>query len=294
MVDDSGSGDDGYSWYLRDEKREKVPRDDDPVRAGNNYIVADGEGSIYLSIYLDLMGKHLPSQNDADELGSINLASIITLTNETPLTRTATKLSKTRKKRLHNHRRDAFTTAVRDRDRGCVVTKLQNHQLYIDAGVWDTFDAAHIFPPAYAGVWKRLGLDRYITVPGPGPGAGPGQGGGGGESKIDSVQNGILLRSHIHALFDCYAFSICPKVQYSSYIRSYTSSSFRDLGGHIITYRLIVVNSTTTKSSSSSQTWTTSPGPTSIMTAATHSSQALTDPPTSCSTGTSARPCSPT
>lgn len=99
MVDDSGSGDDGYSWYLRDEKREKVPRDDDPVRAGNNYIVADGEGSIYLSIYLDLMGKHLPSQNDADELGSINLASIITLTNETPLTRTATKLSKTRKKK---------------------------------------------------------------------------------------------------------------------------------------------------------------------------------------------------
>ncbi|KAL2013346.1 hypothetical protein VTN00DRAFT_871 [Thermoascus crustaceus] len=73
IVDDSGSAD-GYSWYLRDEKIEKVPRDDDPVRWGNHYIVSDAPITI-------------------------------TLTNETTLTRTATKLSKTRKG-LHDQRCD--------------------------------------------------------------------------------------------------------------------------------------------------------------------------------------------
>lgn len=67
-------------------------------------------------------------------------------------------------------------------------------------GAWPAFHACHIFPLAYAGIWIELGFNQYITVPGP-----PGD-------NINSVQNGILLRPTLHALFDLYMFSISPDV----------------------------------------------------------------------------------
>ncbi|PGH03141.1 hypothetical protein AJ80_08736 [Polytolypa hystricis UAMH7299] len=62
--------------------------------------------------------------------------------------------------------------------------------------------AAHVFPLAYSALWPTLGFNSAITIPGP-------QG-----DNINSVQNGILLQSHIHQLFDIYHFSICTKSNY--------------------------------------------------------------------------------
>jgi hypothetical protein len=66
--------------------------------------------------------------------------------------------------------------------------------------VWDGFQAAHIFPIAYEGHWKDHGYDRWITIQ-------PDKGG-----TINSVQNGLLLESAVHQLFDSYSLSINPDV----------------------------------------------------------------------------------
>jgi len=59
---------------------------------------------------------------------------------------------------------------------------------------------AHIFPLAYEDHWRNDGYDRWITVPLASGGS------------INSVQNGLLLDSAIHQLFDSYSFSINPDV----------------------------------------------------------------------------------
>jgi hypothetical protein len=63
---------------------------------------------------------------------------------------------------------------------------------------WDGFQAAHIFPLAYAKDFEHGKLDRWILET-------PKTGG-----KINSVKNGMLLRSDIHQLFDCYNLSVNP------------------------------------------------------------------------------------
>jgi predicted restriction endonuclease len=65
---------------------------------------------------------------------------------------------------------------------------------------WWGFDAAHIFPIAHENDWKIHNFSRWISLP-------PARG-----EPINSVQNGLLLRSDIHILFDNYAFSINPDV----------------------------------------------------------------------------------
>ena len=65
---------------------------------------------------------------------------------------------------------------------------------------WTGFEAAHIFPLAYEGHWTEHNYNRWITIQ-------PESGG-----TINSVQNGMLLRSDIHQLFDSYNFSINPDV----------------------------------------------------------------------------------
>ncbi len=55
-----------------------------------------------------------------------------------------------------------------------------------------SYEAAHIFPIAYQAHWIQHNFSRWITIP---PVSG---------SDINSVQNVLLLRSHIHALFDNY------------------------------------------------------------------------------------------
>jgi HNH endonuclease len=96
----------------------------------------------------------------------------------------------------------AFCDAVRSRDGQCVITG----ERAVDADIndWTGFQAAHIFPLAFEGLWKEYNFGRWIKSP------------SNGEEikgdKINSVQNGLLLRSDIHQLFDMYFLSINPDV----------------------------------------------------------------------------------
>lgn len=92
----------------------------------------------------------------------------------------------------------SFRDNVRERDRRCVVSGIRVPGAHLDD--WTGFEAAHIFPLAYEEHWRNNGYDRWITIP-PAKGAG-----------INSVQNGLLLDSAIHQLFDSYSFSINPDV----------------------------------------------------------------------------------
>ena len=93
-------------------------------------------------------------------------------------------------------RTQAFTDAIRLRDRRCVITG----QEYLDDDNWPGFEAAHIFPLAYEQNWASHNYGRWISIL-------PDRGG-----SINSVQNGLLLRSDIHQRFDMYWFSINPDV----------------------------------------------------------------------------------
>jgi hypothetical protein len=66
--------------------------------------------------------------------------------------------------------------------------------------IWRGFEAAHIFPLAYEEHWRNNNFARWISIPSIAGGS------------INSIQNGILLNSAIHQLFDSFAFSINPDV----------------------------------------------------------------------------------
>ncbi|KAK0655523.1 HNH endonuclease-domain-containing protein [Cercophora newfieldiana] len=91
-----------------------------------------------------------------------------------------------------------FRDKVRQRDGRCVVTKEENINKEFDE--WVGFEAAHIFPLAYEGQWNTQGWSQQITIL-------PSQRSYG---TINSVQNGLLLDSTVHQLFDSYKFSINP------------------------------------------------------------------------------------
>ena len=124
----------------------------------------------------------------------------IQINNETPLLRTISLQSGTRVQ--------AFRDAVRSRDRRCVITR--EVAISADRGRWDGFEAAHIFPLAFEGLWNDYNYSCWITNPLNGEEINGG--------KINSVQNGLLLRSDIHQLFDMYTLSINPDVCIYIYI----------------------------------------------------------------------------
>jgi HNH endonuclease len=73
---------------------------------------------------------------------------------------------------------------------------------------WTGFEAAHIFPLAYERHWLDHDYERWITIR-------PDKDKGG---TINSVQNGLLLKSDKHQLFDGYNFSINPDVCIPNFI----------------------------------------------------------------------------
>ncbi|KAK3941364.1 HNH endonuclease-domain-containing protein [Diplogelasinospora grovesii] len=115
-----------------------------------------------------------------------------------------------------------FTEQVRERDKGCVVTKKEN--LRAAVGLWIGFEAAHIFPLAYEQQWHEYGYGSCITLP-------PPQGG-----TINSVQNGLLLRGDMHALFDHYYFSINPD---NGYKIVFFQTDHNDIYGTFLDSRLL-------------------------------------------------------
>ena len=96
----------------------------------------------------------------------------------------------------------AFTDAIRLRDGRCVITGIL--PAAPNRGLWTGLEAAHIFPLAYEGIWMNHNYGRWISIP---PDGEEIKGG-----KINSAQNGLLLRKDIHTLFDFYLFSINPDV----------------------------------------------------------------------------------
>lgn len=93
----------------------------------------------------------------------------------------------------------AFRDAVRARDDRCIITGVV--ALGAQYNNWRSFEAAHIFPLAYEEYWRNNDFARWISIL-------PITGG-----SINSVQNGLLLRSNIHDLFDSYEISINPDVR---------------------------------------------------------------------------------
>ncbi|KAL7620654.1 hypothetical protein AAE478_009649 [Parahypoxylon ruwenzoriense] len=100
-------------------------------------------------------------------------------------------------------RLESFRNQVRERDGRCVVSKLESDgPIY---GDWLGFEAAHIVPLACEQIWRGQGFGNLITIPPPPPRQ---------QDTVNSVQNGLLLRAHLHQLFDSFYFSINPNDDY--------------------------------------------------------------------------------
>lgn len=100
-------------------------------------------------------------------------------------------------------REDAFCNGIRARDGKCVISGKIND--LASWGWWTAFEAAHVFPLQYESLWIQNNYGRWITN----------MDGVTGSSKINSIQNGLLMRRDVHNQFDQYHFSINPDVSFS-------------------------------------------------------------------------------
>ncbi|EGD97212.1 hypothetical protein TESG_04626 [Trichophyton tonsurans CBS 112818] len=91
-----------------------------------------------------------------------------------------------------------FWAGVRARDGRCVVTGIIN--IYAQFGAWEGFEAAHVFPLQQENIWVEHGFGRWASNI-------ENQVGG---LSINSIQNGLLLKSDAHQFFDAYKISINP------------------------------------------------------------------------------------
>ena len=96
---------------------------------------------------------------------------------------------------------ESFRDAVRERDYRCVMTGV--HAIDAVWGDWTGYRATPIFPLTHEQHWVTHGFDWWITIPG-------------ARGSISSVQNGMLLRSDLAALFESYILSINPDVSMTS------------------------------------------------------------------------------
>ncbi|PGG98320.1 hypothetical protein GX51_06882 [Blastomyces parvus] len=125
------------------------------------------------------------------ELGDYDISSAgpIQVTDEVSFLRILSYSSSGRE----NHFRDG----VRARDGRCVVTGVLN---LFGSVRWTGFKTAHVFPLQHERIWTDQGYGRWVTNMENEVEA----------SRINSTQNGLLLRSDIHELFDLYLLSINP------------------------------------------------------------------------------------
>ncbi|KAG0641779.1 hypothetical protein HOY80DRAFT_1135047 [Tuber brumale] len=91
-----------------------------------------------------------------------------------------------------------------NRDRKCVISGLVNPDICIQANDWIGFEAAYIFPLEQENHWIQHSYGRWITDIDDAVGS----------SKINSSQNGFLLRTDIHQMFTQYLLSINPDDSY--------------------------------------------------------------------------------
>ncbi|KKA22659.1 hypothetical protein T310_3341 [Rasamsonia emersonii CBS 393.64] len=96
------------------------------------------------------------------------------------------------------NRETAFRDQVRQRDRRCVITGDENYEAVDNR--WAGFEVAHIFPLALDQIFVDHGYAHFMTHNHP-----PG---------VNSPQNGLLLRSDIHKLWDDYSIAVNPNDGY--------------------------------------------------------------------------------
>ncbi|KAF8418982.1 hypothetical protein EV426DRAFT_638433 [Tirmania nivea] len=99
-------------------------------------------------------------------------------------------------------REDVFKIGIHARDGRCVISSVVNRAAY--RGEWTRFEAAHIFPLEKEDLWREWGFSRWITDMDDATGV----------TKINSLQNGMLIRRDIHNSFDQYLISINPDDNY--------------------------------------------------------------------------------
>ncbi|KFY37365.1 hypothetical protein V495_07224 [Pseudogymnoascus sp. VKM F-4514 (FW-929)] len=121
----------------------------------------------------------------------------IPINQENPIPRTTSRATSSE---MDNHTK-TFRNRVRTRDGRCVITRTGPI-----GGDFIRLSAAHIFPIAHLGMWKSESWHRQIT-----------DDKYDGESGINSVQNGILLRSDVHDLFDTFYIAVNPDRDYKTY-----------------------------------------------------------------------------
>ncbi|KAG0632732.1 hypothetical protein HOY80DRAFT_995833 [Tuber brumale] len=98
-------------------------------------------------------------------------------------------------------REDAFRDGIRERDGRCVISGVINTSAPFQ---WASFEAAHVFPLGSENLWIDWDYGQYITDMDDTVGV----------SKINSCQNGFMLRQHIYGLFDQYLLSVNPDDNY--------------------------------------------------------------------------------
>ena len=99
-------------------------------------------------------------------------------------------------------REGEFIPGIRARDGRCVISGVVNRAAY--RGEWTRFEAAHIFPVEKENLWIQYGYGRWVTDMDDTNGI--------LMSKINSLQNGMLIRRDIHNAFDQYLISVNPDV----------------------------------------------------------------------------------
>lgn len=95
---------------------------------------------------------------------------------------------------------NSFTRGVRSRDGRCVISGRINTAARYD--IWAAYEATHVFPLEHESLWVRNNYGQWITD----------MDDAAKISKINSVQNGLLIGRGLQSLFDQYLFSVNPDV----------------------------------------------------------------------------------
>ncbi|KAK9320296.1 hypothetical protein V1517DRAFT_348304 [Lipomyces orientalis] len=95
----------------------------------------------------------------------------------------------------------SFPAAVRNRDRRCVITGVAMTQRELLLQRWTIYDAAHIFPVALESMFRNYNFGDLVVLDER-------------DGSVNSPQNGLLLQTHVHRLFDQYEISINPNDDY--------------------------------------------------------------------------------
>jgi hypothetical protein len=91
----------------------------------------------------------------------------------------------------------SFPRAVRERDGRCVITGGTPTQGQLLRNRWPGYQAAHIFPLALEATFADYNFGPLVIL-------------NESDGRVNSPQNGLLLRNDIYSLFDQYEISINP------------------------------------------------------------------------------------